>query len=76
MSTFYLRPPTGERWTARAGQQLVGRAVRYGRLGRVGVVERTVVVSSGRLLRLHVALTRKLTDPERRKFSLAPEAKA
>lgn len=71
-ATFHLPPPTGERWTARAGQELVGRGVRYGGYGRVGEVERVVVVDSGRALRLHVRLTRRLRNPDRRKFTVAP----
>lgn len=70
-ATFWIRASGDERWTARAGQELVGRGVRYGRLGRVGEVERAVVVDSGRLLRLHVRLSRKLVNPDRRKFRLA-----
>lgn len=70
-ATFYLPAPDGEGWTARAGQQLVGRSVRYGRLGKVGEVVRAVPVDSGRALRLHVALSRHLTNPDRRKFALA-----
>ena len=69
--TFHVAAPAGERWTARAGQQLLGRAVRYGKLGKVGTVERAVPVNVGRSLRLHVRLSRKLTNPDRRKFSLA-----
>lgn len=75
-ATFHVAAPTGERWTAREGQQLVGRAVRYGKLGKVGTVERAVPVDSGRSLRLHVALTRKLAHPDRRKFRLSPEGRA
>ena len=71
-ATFYLTAPAGETWTARAGQELAGRDVRYGRLGKVGEVERTVPVNAGRSLRLHVRLSRKLVNPDRRKFSLAP----
>jgi hypothetical protein len=71
-ATFHLRAADGERWTARAGQQLVGREVRYGKLGKVGEVKRAVPVDSGRALRLHVALSRTLFSPDRRKFSLAP----
>lgn len=74
-ATFHLANPDGERWTARAGNAFVGRDVRYGKLGKVGEVERAVPVDSGRSLRLHVALTRHLTNPDRRKFSLAPEGK-
>lgn len=74
-ATFHLVAPTGERWTARAGQQLVGRAVRYGRLGKVGEVQRAVPVDSGRALRLHVVLSRKLANPDRRKFTLVPEGR-
>ncbi len=70
-ATFHLRAPEGERWTARAGQQLVGRSARYGKLGKVGEVVRAVPVDAGRALRLHVSLTRQLTNPDRRKFALA-----
>lgn len=69
---FHVAAPAGERWTARAGQELVGRDVRYGKLGKVGEVVRTVPVDAGRSLRLHVALSRRLPSPDRRKFSLAP----
>lgn len=72
-ATFYVR--TGERSTARDGAALRGRDVRYGKLGRVGVVEHVVVVDSGRALRLHVALSRVIRNPDRHKFRLAPEAK-
>lgn len=71
-ATFYLGPQDGERWTARAGQELVGRDVRYGRLGKVGEVVRAVPVNAGRSLRLHVSLTRKLNNPDRRKFAVKP----
>lgn len=71
-ATFHVAPPSGaERWTARAGQELVGRSVRYGKLGKVGEVSAAVVVDSGRSLRLHVRLSRKLVNPERTKFRLA-----
>lgn len=72
-TTFHLGAGAApdERWTARAGQQLVGRDVRYGRLGRVGTVVRAVPVDSGRALRLHVELTRHLRNPDRRKFRVA-----
>lgn len=74
---FHLPPPPGEgRWTARAGQGLVGRAVRYGKLGKVGEVVRAVPVDSGRALRLHVALTRVLRNPTRRNFHLAPAGRS
>ena len=69
-ATFYLPAPDGERWTARAGMELAGRPVRYGKLGKVGTVARTVPVDSGRSLRVHVALERKLSNPDRRKFTL------
>lgn len=69
-ATFYIGRPTNGRWTARAAQQFVGRSVRYGRLGKVGTVERAVAVGSGRAVRIHVALTRKITDPEAAKFRL------
>lgn len=69
-ATFWIRAADGERWTARAGQELVGRSVRYGRLGRVGEVEGAVAVNSGRSLRLNVALSRKLTNPDPGKFRL------
>ena len=69
-ATFHVAPRDGQRWTARAGQQLVGRAVRYGKLGRVGEVTRTVPVDAGRSLRVHVALSRRLVNPDRRKFQL------
>lgn len=71
-ATFFLRKPAGERCTARDGAALVGRDVRYGKLGRVGVVQRAVVTDSGRALRLHVALNRVIRDPDRSKFRLAP----
>lgn len=72
-TSFHLGHPGGERWTARAGQELVGREVRYGRLGKVGVVERAVPVDSGRALRLHVVLSRHLVSPDRRKFALVKQ---
>lgn len=68
---FHLGAPEEGRWTARAAQELVGRAVRYGRLGKVGEVERAVPVNAGRHLRLHVRLLRKLLNPDRRKFRLS-----
>ena len=68
--TFHVAPPAGERWTARAGQELLGRAVRYGKLGKVGEVVRAVPVDAGRSLRLHARLARKLVNPDRRKFRL------
>lgn len=71
-ATFWI-PAGGERWTARAGAKLIGRSVRYGQLGNVGEVERVTPVDAGRALRLHVVLSRKLTNPDRRKFELAPE---
>lgn len=74
-ATFHLAPEE-DRWTARAGAALVGRDVRYGKLGRVGQVVRAVPVDSGRALRLHVALTRDLRNPDRAKFHLAPKGKA
>lgn len=74
-ATFHLGAPDEGRWTARAGQQLVGRDVRYGQLGKVGEVVRAVPTDSGRALRLHVSLTRHLRNPDRRKFSLAPAGK-
>lgn len=73
--SFHLPAPDGERWTARAGQSLAGRDVRYGRLGKVGVVARTTPVMAGRALRVHVELSRHLQNPDRRKFHLAPEAR-
>ena len=75
-ATFHLPASAEGRWTARAGQQLVGRDVRYGRLGKVGVVVKTVPVMAGRSLRIHVELSRRLANPDRRKFSLAPEGKS
>lgn len=72
---FHLAAPAEGRWTARAGQSVVGRAVRYAKLGKVGEVLRAVPVDSGRALRLHVALSRHLANPDRRKFSLAPVSK-
>ena len=69
-ATFHLAPPADGRWTARAGSEYVGREVTYGRLGRVGVVVRAVPVNVGRALRLHVELSRKLTNPDRGKFRL------
>ena len=74
-ATFHLATD-GERFTARAGSAYVGRSVRYGRLGRVGEVTRAVPVDGGRALRLHVGLTRKLINPDRRKFRLAPATTA
>lgn len=71
-ATFHLGAPAEGRWTARAGQELVGRDVRYGKLGKVGKVVRAVPVDSGRALRLHAELTRHLRSPDRRKFRLAP----
>jgi hypothetical protein len=71
-TTFHLGAPSDGRWTARAGQELVGRDVRYGRLGKVGEVVRAVPVDSGRSLRLHAVLTRHLRNPDRRKFRVAP----
>ena len=71
-ATFHLLAPDGERWSARAGQALVGREVRYGKLGKVGEVVRAAPVDSGRALRLHVELSRHLSNPDRRKFALAP----
>jgi hypothetical protein len=72
-ATFHVGAPAGERWTARAGSAFVGRDVRYAKLGKVGQVVRAVPVASGRALRLHVALTRHLPNPDRRKFALAPQ---
>lgn len=69
-ATFHLGTRDDQRWTARAGSELVGRDVRYGRLGKVGQVVRAVPVDSGRALRLHVELTRHLRNPDRRKFAL------
>ena len=69
-ATFHLAPSDGERWTARAGSELVGREVTYGRLGRVGEVVRAVPVNVGRSLRLHVQLSRQLTNPDPAKFRL------
>lgn len=75
-TTFHLPSlPNGERWTARAGQELVGRHVRYGRLGKVGEVASAVVVGSGRAVRLHVALSRSLVNPDPARFTLAPPGK-
>ena len=74
-ATFHLGAPAEGRWTARAGNGLLGRAVRYGRLGKVGEVVRAVPVDMGRALRLHVALSRTLKNPDRAKFHLAPEGK-
>ena len=73
--TFHVAPPTGERWTARSGHALVGHAVRYGKLGKVGSVERAVPVDSGRALRLHVVLTRHIASPNPREFGLYDESK-
>lgn len=67
-ASFYLGAPSEGRWTARAGQELVGHPVHYGRMGKVGEVTRTVPVDSGRALRVHVALSRHLANPDRRKF--------
>lgn len=68
-AAFHLLASDG-RWTASAGQQFRGHDVAYGGLGKVGYVERAVVVDSGRALRLHVVLTRHIANPDRRKFSL------
>jgi hypothetical protein len=70
-ATFWLPAPEGGRWTARAGGELHGRGVRYGRMGRVGEVERTQPLASGPL-RVHVRLSRTLRNPDPAKFSLAP----
>lgn len=70
---FHVRRPASGRWTAKAGQELVGRAVRYGKLGKVGVVVAAVPVDSGRSLRLHVRLSRKLVNPDRSKFRLVSQ---
>ena len=75
-ATFHLRAPDGGRWTARAGSALVGRAVRYGKLGKVGEVVQATPVNVGRSLRLRVALSRTLVHPDPRKFTLAPEGKS
>lgn len=72
-ATFHLPASDAERWTARAGAELIGRTVRYGKIGKVGEVVRVVPVNAGRALRLHVRLSRKLVSPDRRKFSLAPQ---
>jgi hypothetical protein len=68
--TFHLGAPAEGRWSAHAGLQLVGRAVRYPKLGKVGEVVRAVPVDSGRALRLHVSLSRSIPNPERRLFAL------
>jgi hypothetical protein len=75
-ATFHLPAPSGERWTARAGQEIVGRAVRYGKLGAVGTVDGATPVDAGRSLRVHVELRRHLANPDRRKFGLAKEGAA
>lgn len=69
-ATFHLPAADGERWTARAAQSLVGRSVSYGRLGKVGEVTRAIPVDSGRALRLHVELSRRLPNADRRKFAI------
>ena len=69
--SFHLAAPVDGRWSARAGQELVGRPVKYGKLGKVGEVARAIPVDSGRALRLHVVLTRHIANPDRRKFVLA-----
>lgn len=74
-ATFHLPAREEGRWTARAGQELVGRAVEYGRLGKVGEVARCVPVDAGRALRVHVRLDRSLTNPDPRKFSLSDDEK-
>jgi len=68
--SFHVGAPPDGRWTARAGLELVGRGVRYAKLGKVGEVVRAIPVDSGRALRLHVELERHLPNPDRRKFSL------
>ena len=76
-TTFHLPAKGGgERWTARAGQELVGRSVEYnGR--RVGEVARTVPVDAGRALRVHVALSdSRIKNPDRAKFSLGSEKRS
>lgn len=69
-ATFHVVAPAGERWTARAAQELVGRPVRYGRLGRVGAVEAATPVNAGAAVRLQVHLSRRLLNPDRLKFRL------
>lgn len=69
-ATFHVVAPGGSRLTAREGQELLGRSVRYGKLGKVGVVAAAAVVDSGRAVRLSVQLTRNLATPDRRKFRL------
>lgn len=70
-ATFWLPARAdGDRWTASSGQEFVGRDVVYGKLGKVGKVERVTPVNAGRALRLHVRLSRKLVSPDRRKFEL------
>lgn len=71
--TFHLPGNPDERWTARAAHRLVGRAVTYGRMGKVGTVVRVVPVNVGRSLRVHVELSRKLLNPNRRNFAIADE---
>jgi hypothetical protein len=68
--TFHLGAPSDGRWTARAGQELLGRPVRYGKLGKVGEVVGAAPTDSGRALRLTAALSKAVPDPDRRKFSL------
>jgi hypothetical protein len=69
--TFHLGAPSDGRWTARAGLELLGRPVRYGKLGKVGEVVSAVPVDSGRALRLTAELSRPIASPQRRKFRLA-----
>jgi hypothetical protein len=68
--TFHLGAPSDGRWTARAGLELLGRPVRYGKLGKVGEVVSAVPVDSGRALRLTAALSKNVPAPDRRGFSL------
>lgn len=68
--TFHLGAPSDGRWTARAGLGLLGRPVRYGKLGKVGEVVGAVPVDSGRALRLTVSLSKAIPELDRRKFSL------
>ena len=69
--TFHLPGNADERWTARAAHRFVGRSVDYGKISDVGTVTRVVPVNVGRALRVHVALSRKLVNPNPRNFRIA-----
>jgi hypothetical protein len=68
--TFHLGAPADGRWTARAGLELLGKPVRYGKLGKVGEVVGAVPTDSGRALRLTASLTRDIADLDRRGFTV------